>query len=181
MARNMNAEERVVIEIKIEQGDITQCRVDAIVNAANNELILGGGVAGAISRAGGPTIQQECDRHGPVAVGEAAITTAGDLLAEYVIHQASMCLGGEATAEALKSSTEAVLRLAEENSVTSLAFPAVGTGVAGFDTRECACIMLRAIRRHARKASTVKEVHFVLFSEDTYEVFREEAEVMNDV
>ena len=84
-----------MIEIHIAQGDITQCEVDAIVNAANNDLILGGGVAGAIRRVGGESIQAECNEHGPVAIGEAAITGAGHLPAKFVIHQASMALSAE--------------------------------------------------------------------------------------
>ena len=94
--------------IHIQTGDLTTCAVDAIVNAANNDLKLGGGLAGAIRRAGGPAIQHECDRHGPVRVGQAAITTAGDMPAKFVIHQASMRLGGSATDESLRDSTAAV-------------------------------------------------------------------------
>jgi len=162
-----------MVGIHIERGDITTYAVDAIVNAANNDLILGGGVAGAIARAGGSEIQAECNRHGPVAVGEAAITTGGDLPARHVIHQASMRLGGRTTAESLKSSTEAVLRLAAENDVRTLAFPAVGTGIAGFDTRRCARIMLEAVRRHGDE--NLSDVYFVLFDRAAYDIFRREA------
>ena len=159
--------------IHIEQGDLTTYEVDAIVNAANNDLVLGGGLAGAIRRRGGPAIQAECDRHGPVAVGEAAITGAGELPARHVIHQASMRLGGATTAEGLRSSTAAVLKLAEENGVKTLAFPATGTGIAGFPLRQCAEIMLREVLRHVAGGTALTDVYFVLFDPPACEVFRE--------
>ncbi|MBI4464537.1 MAG: macro domain-containing protein, partial [Acidobacteria bacterium] len=119
-------------QIEIIQGDITEADVEAIVNAANNDLQLGGGVAGAIRRKGGPSIQQACDRIGPVAIGEAAITGGGQLKARYVIHAASMELGGRTTPESLEASTRHSLLRAEEKKIKSLAFPAIGTGIAGF-------------------------------------------------
>ena len=159
------------MKIHIEQGDLTRCRVDAIVNAANNDLILGGGLAGAISRGGGPEIQAECDRHGPVAVGEAAITGAGDLPAKFVIHQASMRLGGRTTAQSLRESTRAVLRLAEENGVRTLAMPATGTGIAGFDLGQCAGIMLGEVLDHGRSKTAITDVYFVLYDPEAYQTF----------
>ncbi|MCD6303884.1 MAG: macro domain-containing protein [Planctomycetes bacterium] len=158
--------------IHIEQGDLTGYEVDAIVNAANNDLQLGGGLAGAIRRAGGPSIQAECDRHGPVRVGEAAITGAGELPARYVIHQASMRLGGRTTADSLRNSTRAVLRLAEENGVRSLAFPATGTGIAGFPLDQCAEIMLGEVLRHVRGQTGLTDVYFVLFDARGREIFQ---------
>src|SRR6266850_7328930 len=98
--------------IVIIAGDLVDQDVDAIVNAANNELILGGGVAGAIRARGGPAIQEECDAHGPLKVGEAALTGAGDLPAHHVIHAASMALGGRTTSKSLKSSMDESFRLA---------------------------------------------------------------------
>ncbi len=160
-------------EIHIEQGDLTQYKIDAIVNAANNDLQLGGGLAGAIARAGGPEIQAECDRHGPVEVGGAAITGGGELPAKYVIHQASMRLGGRTTADALRTSTREVLRLAEENGVRTLAFPATGTGIAGFPMRQCAEIMLDAVREHVAGETDLTDVHFVLFDEGARNVFED--------
>ena len=157
--------------IHIEKGDLTTYQVDAIVNAANNDLILGGGLAGAIRRAGGPAIQAECDRHGPIAVGQAAVTGAGNLPARYVIHQASMALGGAATPEALRSSTAAVLRLAEQRRVQTLAFPATGTGIAGFPAERCAEIMLDEVLRHLRGPTALTDVYFVLFDEPTRKLF----------
>jgi len=159
--------------VHIEQGDITTYKVDAIVNAANNDLILGGGLAGAIARRGGPEIQAQCRKHGPVEVGQAAITGAGKLPARHVIHQASMELGGPTTAEGLKSSTIAVLKLAEENNVRTLAFPAVGTGIAGFPLRRCAWIMLTEVRSHIAGPTALTDVWFVLFDNEAHRVFKE--------
>src|ERR1700730_13597725 len=122
----------LVERIVIQQGDLTEMDTDAIVNAANNDLILGAGVAGAIRRKGGEEIQKECDAIGSIPVGYAAITSGGKLKAKYVIHAASMQLGGATTAEALRHSTAHALRIAAERGLRSIAFPAVGTGVAGF-------------------------------------------------
>src|SRR5580704_8228940 len=124
-------------KIVLQQGDLTESDVDAIVNAANNDLILGGGVAGAIRRKGGEEIQKECNAVGPVAVGGAAITGGGGLKARYVIHAASMQLGGGTTATGLRSSTAHSLRIAAQRRLKSIAFPAIGTGIAGFPMREC--------------------------------------------
>jgi O-acetyl-ADP-ribose deacetylase (regulator of RNase III) len=159
------------MNIHVEQGDLTSYRVDAIVNAANNDLILGGGLAGAIARKGGPQIQAQCDRHGPVAVGEAAITGAGNLPARFVIHQASMQLGGRTTAQSLRDSTRAVLRLAEENGVRTLAMPATGTGIAGFDLPQCAEIMVAEVLEHARGKTNITDVYFVLHDPQAYQTF----------
>jgi O-acetyl-ADP-ribose deacetylase (regulator of RNase III) len=148
------------------------------VNAANNDLVLGGGLAGAIRRKGGGEIQAECDAHGPVQVGEAAITTAGRLPAKHVIHQASMRLGGRTTAEALRSSTRAVLKLAEQNDLRTLAFPATGTGIAGFDMRHCAEIMLDEVRKHIDAGTRLTDVHFVLFDDKARGVFQDVNEAL---
>jgi O-acetyl-ADP-ribose deacetylase (regulator of RNase III) len=166
--------------IHVEQGDITTYHVDAIVNAANDEMILGGGLAGAIRRRGGPEIQAECDRHGPIALGQAAITGGGKLPARHVIHQVSMRLGGQTTAESLRSSTAAVLRLAEENGVRTLAFPATGTGIGGFDMRRCAEIMLEEVLRHQADRTGLTDVYFVLFDEAGRRVFQETLEGMKE-
>jgi len=159
------------VKVFIERGDLTEKSVDTIVNAANNDLILGGGVAGAIKRRGGPAIQADCDRHGPVRVGEAAITTAGELPAKYVIHAASMRLGGKTTEDALRTSTRHSLMLAEERGLRSIAFPAVGTGIAGFPMERCAEIMLGAVNDFAQEAKSVEEVYFVLFDEPAHRTF----------
>ena len=162
-----------MMKVHIEKGDLTSYDTDAIVNAANNELILGGGLAGTIRRRGGPSIQQECSARGPVAVGQAAITGAGDLPAKHVIHQASMSLGGRTTGENLRSSTEAVLELADKLKLKTIAFPATGTGIAGFDLRKCAEIMLQAVAEHISGPTSLTDVYFVLFDEAARNVFQQ--------
>ena len=158
--------------IFIQQGDLTEMDTDAIVNAANNDLILGGGVAGAIRRKGGDAIQRECNEIGSIPVGYAAITKAGTLKARFVIHAASMRLGGATTGEALRSSTMHCLKIANERDLKSIAFPAVGTGVAGFPLEECANIMLREAVEHLRGETSLEAVHFVLFDDAAKEVFQ---------
>ena len=150
-------------KIRMMVGDLTECDADAIVNAANNDLQLGGGVAGAIRRKGGAIIQKECDEIGSIPVGGAAITGAGELRARHVIHAASMQLGGRTTAQALRSSTAHCLRIASEQGLKSIAFPAVGTGIAGFPMRECAEIMLRETVKHLSGTTTLERVDFVLY------------------
>ena len=147
----------------LRQGDITQARADAIVNAANNDLILGAGVAGAIRAKGGPSIQRECDALGPIAIGEAAITGGGQLPAPYVIHAASMRMGGRTTAAALRSSTRNALLIAKAKGLKSIAFPAIGTGIAGFPIDQCAQVMLEEIRDHLGETTTIERVEMVLF------------------
>jgi len=157
--------------IVIQQGDLTEMETDAIVNAANNDLILGGGVAGAIRRKGGDAIQRECHEIGSIPVGFAAITGGGKLKAKYVLHAASMQLGGATTAEALRRSTAHALRIAAERGLRSIAFPAVGTGVAGFPVEECAEIMLQAAAEHLQTPTSLQTIHFVLFDETVRETF----------
>lgn len=155
----------------ILDGDLVEQDVDAIVNAANSDLVLGGGVAGAIRRRGGAAIQQECDAHGPVKVGEAAITGAGNLPAHHVIHAASMALGGRTTAQSLKSSMDDVFRLAREHGVRSIAIPAVGTGIAGFAMDACAQVMAASLHGALMNGWTPDEVRFVLFGDDSKTAF----------
>jgi len=163
----MSVGEKVVLM----QGDLTEMDVDAIVNAANNDLQLGGGVAGAIRRKGGEAIQRECDAIGSIPVGGAAITTGGKLRARFVIHAASMQLGGKTNAESLRHSVAHSLRIANERSLKTIAFPAVGTGIAGFPLKDCAEIMLRATAKHLRGESSLETVYFVLFDEAAQGVF----------
>ncbi|MFY9528050.1 MAG: macro domain-containing protein [Candidatus Acidiferrales bacterium] len=153
------------------QGDLTEMDTDAIVNAANNDLQLGGGVAGAIRRKGGEAIQNECDEIGSIPIGGAAITTGGNLKARYVIHAASMQLGGHTTPQALRTSTAHSLRIAEEKGLKSIAFPAVGTGIAGFPIHECAEIMLREVLDHLKRGSSLEKVYFVLFDSNSLKIF----------
>jgi O-acetyl-ADP-ribose deacetylase len=159
--------------IVIISGDLVEQDVDAIVNAANNELVLGGGVAGAIRTRGGPAIQQECNAHGPIRVGEAAITGGGDLPARFVIHAASMGLGGTTTSRALKSSMDHAFRLARENGVRTIAIPAVGTGIARFPIDECATIMAHSLRDALHDGWPPEEVRFVLFGDAARRTFED--------
>lgn len=158
---------RVVIMV----GDLTDQDVDAIVNAANNDLVLGGGVAGAIRRRGGPSIQDECDAHGPVKVGEAAITGGGQLKARHVIHAASMSLGGRTTATALRASMTATFEIARRSGMQSLAVPAVGTGIAGFPLDECARVMATCLSRAMHDGWEPSEVRFVLYDDAALNAF----------
>lgn len=153
----------VAEKIVLMQGDLTEMDVDAIVNAANNDLQLGGGVAGAIRRKSGEAIQRECNAIGSIPVGGAAITSGGKLRARHVIHAASMQLGGSTAARALRSSTAHSLRIAAEKGLRSIAFPAVGTGIAGFPVSECAQIMLREVVEHLKAPTSLEKIYFVLF------------------
>jgi len=162
----------LVERIVIQQGDLTEMDTDAIVNAANNDLILGGGVAGAIRRKGGEEIQRECSIIGSIPVGYAAITGAGKLKARFVIHAASMRLGGGTSAESLRHSTAHSLRIAHERGLKSIAFPAVGTGIAGFPLKDCAEIMLREAAEHLGRETSLETIYFVLFDEAAEEIFR---------
>lgn len=158
--------------IVIRQGDITEMDVDALVNAANNDLQLGAGVAGAIRRKGGESIQEECNAIGTIPIGYAAITGAGNLKARHVIHAASMNLRGvQTTAKSLRTSTAHSLRLAAERGLKTIAFPAVGTGVSGFPIEECAEIMLREAAEHLRSETSLQTVYFVLFDERARDTF----------
>jgi O-acetyl-ADP-ribose deacetylase len=160
-------------KIVLVQGDLTEMDVDAIVNAANNDLQLGGGVAGAIRRKGGSEIQRECDAMGSVAVGGAAITSGGRLKAGHVIHAASMQLGGTTTAQALRSSTAHSLRIAAQNRLKTIAFPAVGTGIAGFPMKECAEIMLAEAVKALQNPSSLERIYFVLLDASSLATFEQ--------
>jgi O-acetyl-ADP-ribose deacetylase (regulator of RNase III) len=161
-------EQRIVIQ----QGDLTEMDTEAIVNAANNDLILGAGVAGAIRRKGGDEIQRECTAIGTIPIGYAAITGGGKLKAKFVIHAASMQLGGTTTAEALRKSTSHALRIAADRGLKSIAFPAIGTGVAGFPMTDCAEIMLQEVARHLEDRTSLEKIYFVLFDQTACETFQ---------
>ena len=167
-------------KIVLLQGDLTEMNTDAIVNAANNDLQLGGGVAGAIRRKGGEAIQRECNEIGSIPVGGAAITSAGRLKARHVIHAASMQLGGRTTAQDLRSSTAHSLRIAAERCLKTIAFPAVGTGIAGFPTKECAEIMLGEVVEHFNHPTSLEKVYFVLFDAGTLGTFEAVWRAIND-
>ena len=157
--------------VALVEGDITAQEVDAIVNAANSELVLGSGVAGAIRSKGGPSIQLECDAHGPIAVGDAAVTGAGELPARIVIHAAAMPPGGKATEDSVRSSVIRSFALAREHDCHTLACPAVGAGVGGLSLRRCAEISIEEARRHLSGEDPLDEIRFVLFGEPAYRLF----------
>jgi O-acetyl-ADP-ribose deacetylase (regulator of RNase III) len=159
-------------KISLHQGDLTDADVEAVVNAANTHLLLGAGVAGAIRRKGGPTIQQECDAIGPISLGEAATTSGGQLKARYVIHAASMHLGGLTTEGSLRDATVHSLKRAVEKQLASIAFPAIGTGIAGFPLDRCAQVMLEEVRKHLTGQTTLHQVLFVLFDAAALKVFQ---------
>lgn len=158
-------------KIVIQQGDLTEMDTDAIVNAANNDLHLGAGVAGAIRRKGGEEIQRECDAIGSIPVGYAAITSGGKLKARFVIHAASMSLGGKTSGESLRHSVAHSLRIANERGLKTIAFPAVGTGIAGFPLKDCADIMIREAAKHLRGETSLETIYFVLFDEAAEGIF----------
>ena len=158
--------------IVLHRGDITALEVDAIVNAANNHLWMGGGVAGAIKRAGGQSIEEEATARGPVAVGEAVVTGGGRLKARHVIHAAVMGQDLQTDGDKIRRATLSSLKRAEELGIESIAFPALGTGVGGFPLRECARIMLEAARSHLKGNTGLKKVVFVLRDEAAYRAFQ---------
>lgn len=160
-------------KIELRQGDITEMEVDAIVNAANNDLILGGGVAGAIRRKGGEEIQHECNAIGTIPVGQAVATTAGKLKAKFVIHAASMSLGGWTTTEGLINSVRNTFRVAVEKKVTTIALPAIGTGIAAFPVDRCAQILIDESLAHLKGETTIQKIYFVLYDPKTYAAFKE--------
>ena len=137
-----------MIVLEVQQADVTRLEVDAITNAANTQLKHGGGVAAAISRAGGPAVQRESDEKAPIGLGDAVETTAGDMPARYVIHAATMELGGPTSAEIITQATRSTLAKADELGCRSLALVAFGTGVGGFPLDEAARLMVDAARGH---------------------------------
>ncbi len=159
--------------IRIEEGDLTAAATDAIVNAANTDLVLGAGVAGAIREQGGPSVQAECDRHGPIGLGESALTGAGDLPARCVIHAAVLRLGEAPTEASIRAATRSALALARERGLRTIAFPALGTGVGGFPLQRAAELLLEETERHIAEGTPLEEVRFVLFGEPAYRVFEQ--------
>ncbi|WP_188113119.1 macro domain-containing protein [Mycobacterium simiae] len=149
-----------MIDIEVVQADVTSLEVDAIANAANTQLRHAGGVAAAISRAGGAAVQRESNDKAPIGLGEAVETTAGDMPARYVIHAATMQLGGATSAEIIGRATAATLQKADELGCRSLALVAFGTGVGGFPVEEAARLMVGAVRRH--QADSLQRVVFAV-------------------
>jgi len=166
------------IEIKesyfeLVEGDITDLEVDAIVNAANSQLKLGGGVAGAIRRKGGEIIQDECDEVGHCPVGDARITSGGALKAEYVIHAVGPVYGEGEEDEKLRNATLNSLKLAEQYKIRSLAFPAISTGIFGYPRERCADIMLSTTIAHLKGDTSLKQVIICLYDPLTFDIFKQ--------
>lgn len=159
-------------KIKVIQADITTLKVDAIVNAANNKLVMGGGVAGAIKKKGGKVIEEEAVEKGPIKIGEAVATSAGKLPSKYVIHAATMGMNFETDEIKIRNSCRSALGLAEKLKIKSIAFPALGCGVGGFPLLASAKIMSQEVFRHIREVkSNLGEVTFCLYAQEAYDIF----------
>ena len=163
-------------EVEVSDADITKLGVDAITNAANTDLRHGGGVAGAIVRAGGASIQDESDRLAPIELGEAVATGAGALPARWVIHAATMRLGGPTSAGVIRSATASALRVADELGAGSLGLVAFGTGVAGFPLADAARIEVEEVRRHLDGGSALERVVFCVRGEPARAAFAQALE-----
>ena len=159
--------------VEVLQEDITTLEVDAIANAANTELRHGGGVAGAISRAGGPAIQRESDDAAPIAIGEAVATGAGAMPSRWVIHAATMELGGPTSETAIRDATRSTLRVADEIGARSLALVAFGTGVGGFPVDRAAAIEVGEVERHLASGSRLERIVFAVHGESALLAFEE--------
>jgi len=158
-----------MVDLEVVQADVTRLEVDAITNAANTELKHGGGVAAAIARAGGPAVQAESNEKAPIGLGEAVETTAGDMPARYVIHAATMKLGGPTSAEIIETATRSTLERADELGCRSLALVAFGTGVGGFPLSEAARLMVGAVRQH--KPRSLQRVLFTVHGDAAEQAF----------
>ena len=160
-----------VAELEVLQADVTKLDVDAIANAANTQLMHGGGVAGAISRAGGPDVQRESSEKAPIGLGEAVETTAGLMPARWVIHAATMELGGPTSADIIRRATAATLGKADELGARSLALVAFGTGVGGFPLDDAAGIEVDEVRRHVAAGSGLERIVFAVRGEPACRAF----------
>lgn len=165
--------------IELVKGDITNMDTDAIVNAANAQLQLGGGVAGAIRRKGGPTIQSECNKIGGTPAGTAVITTGGNLKAEHVIHAVGPMMGEGNEDEKLKNATRNSLKVAGENNLKSITFPAISTGIFGYPLDRCSEIMLEQAADYASKGTELERIVFCLYDDRAYKQFESTLKQMN--
>src|SRR6056297_2784610 len=165
------------VTLELDQGDIVrQNDLEAIVNAANAQLKIGGGVAGAVHRAAGPGLEKECEPLAPIQVGEAVITGGHNIPNEYVIHTLGPVYGvDKPEAELLNKSYKNSLEIAEENEIESIGFPAISTGAFGYPIKEAAKISLKTVKKEADNLKSVKSIRFVLFSAKDYEVYSETA------
>lgn len=163
------------IEILVTKGDITEADVQAIVNAANNELVMGGGVAGVIKKKGGRIIEEEAVNQGPIDVGSAVLTSAGSLKQEYVIHAATMTLDFKTSEEIIRKASYNALLCAQKNNISSLAFCALGCGTGGFSYSSASKIIVQEVFRYIReiKRPVLKKIVFVLYSQDAFEIFEQ--------
>jgi O-acetyl-ADP-ribose deacetylase (regulator of RNase III) len=160
-------------QLKMTKGDITAVEADAIVNSANNDLVLGGGVSGAIRRVAGVDVQEECNRIGTIPLGEAVVTSGGQLKAKWIIHAAVNPLGLWADAKSVRNATRNALKRAEEKKVRTLAFPAIGTGAGALPVERCAEILVDEVQKHCSGETSIEEVSFVLYDEKPYAIFEE--------
>jgi len=158
-----------VLQLEVREGDIAEVEVDAVANAANDALWMGAGVAGALKRAGGDEIEREAMARGPIELGTAVATTAGRLAARYVVHGAVMGQDLRTNAELVRRTTRSCLELADELGCRSLALPAFGTGVGGFDLVDCARIMVHEARRF--EPASLERVVFAVFGSSAYDAF----------
>ncbi len=159
-------------EIKVVLGDITEVRADAIVNAANNKLLMGGGVAGVIKRKGGKVIEQEALKKGPIEIGAAVATSAGELAAKYVIHAATMGMDFKTDEVKIRDAARNSLKLAGELKINSIVFPALGCGTGGFPLLASAKIMAQEVLKHLREENTsLEEITFCLYDQEAFTVF----------
>jgi len=163
----------MAVKIHFLKGDITEMAVDAIVNAANTELTMDSGIAAAIRHKGGEKIVEECERLGPLRLGAAAATIGGNLKAYYVIHAASLRPGEKATAESIRQAIRQSLLRADEKTIRSLAFPAVGAGAGGVSIEECAQTMLGAVLDYIKMRTSLEKIYFVLFDDASLKIFEE--------
>ncbi|BBX96567.1 macro domain-containing protein [Mycobacterium lacus] len=159
-----------MIELDVLQADVTKLELDAIANAANTQLRHAGGVAAAIARAGGPAVQRESNQKAPIGLGEAVETTAGEMPARYVIHAATMELGGPTSPEIISRATASTLRKADELGCRSLALVAFGTGVGGFPLEDAARLMVDAVRQH--QATSLQRVVFAVHGDAAERAFQ---------
>ena len=167
--------------IKLIEGDITELKVDAIVNAANAQLILGGGVAGAIREKGGPSIQDECRRIGGTYVGGAVITGAGNLKAKHVIHAVGPRMGEGDEDLKLGNATQNILQLVVDHRLKSVALPAISTGIFGFPIERCAEIMISITQKYLIKNNAPARVIFCLWGKESYNVFEKKIKEIMDI
>ncbi len=162
--------------LEVSQCDITEMDTDAIVNAANAQLILGAGVASAIKTKGGPKIQEECDAIGGTFVGGVVITTGGNLKAKHVIHAVGPRMGEGDEDEKLKNATLNSLKIADENNLTSITFPAISTGIFGFPKERCAHLMLQTVIDYLKGDTGLKRVVFCLHGASSFDIFSDTLE-----